>query len=179
VTDTVRAGVVNSAINIYIALDDWEKARDLLALEASTSNTPHYYIGDLADVEEELGHKQRALELMAEAYAKTKGPASRFQWGFNYLSGLLRLTPDDTATIEKVGAQVLGELDGPNRVHRRTLSRLNRLDKALKEWNTTPARAAVITKFRARVAAACGKSPGDEAVQNGCRAFGAPVTASN
>ena len=42
----VRAGVVNSAINIYIALDDWVRARDLLALEASTSNTPHYYIGD-------------------------------------------------------------------------------------------------------------------------------------
>ena len=52
----VRAGVVNSAINIYIALDDWPRARDLLALEASTSNTPHYYIGDLADVEEHLGN---------------------------------------------------------------------------------------------------------------------------
>jgi thiol-disulfide isomerase/thioredoxin len=63
----VRAGVVNSAINIYIALDDWERARDLLALEASTSNTPHYYIGDLADVEEHLGNTPRALELLAEA----------------------------------------------------------------------------------------------------------------
>ena len=52
----VRAGVVNSAINIYIALDDWARARDLLALEASTSNTPHYYIGDLADAEEHLGN---------------------------------------------------------------------------------------------------------------------------
>jgi thiol-disulfide isomerase/thioredoxin len=175
----VRAGVVNSAENIYIALEDRERLRALMAQEATTSNTPWYYLGDLADVEEELGHKQRALELMAEAYAKAKGPASRFQWGFNYLSGLLRIAPDDTATIEKVGAAVLGELDGPNRVHRRTLSRLNRLDKALREWNTTPARAAVVGKFRSRVAAACGKSPGDAAVQSGCRAFGAPVTASN
>jgi hypothetical protein len=130
-------------------------------------------------VEEELGHKTRALELMSEAYQKAKGPASRFQWGFNYLSGLLRLAPDDTATIDKVGAEVLGELDGPNRVHRRTLSRLNRLDKALREWNTTPARAAVVAKFRAHVAQACSKSPGDTAVQNGCRAFGAPVAAAN
>ena len=78
----VRAGVVNSAINIYIALDDWERARDLLALEATTSNTPHYYLGDLADVEEHLGNKQRSVELLAEAYAKAKGPASRFQWGY-------------------------------------------------------------------------------------------------
>ena len=136
----VRAGVVNSAINIYIALDDWERARDLLALEATTSNTPHYYIGDLADVEEHLGNKQRSVELLAEAYAKAKGPASRFQWGYQYLDGLLRLTPDDLATIEKVGLQVMAELDGPNRVHRRTLSRLNKLDAKLREWNTSAAR---------------------------------------
>jgi thiol-disulfide isomerase/thioredoxin len=147
----VRAGVVNSAINIYIALDDWERARDLLALEATTSNTPHYYIGDLADVEEHLGNKQRSVELLAEAYAKAKGPASRFQWGYQYLDGLLRLTPDDLATIEKVGLQVMAELDGPNRVHRRTLSRLNKLDAELREWNTSAARNAVAAKLQSRV----------------------------
>lgn len=169
----VRAGVVNSAINIYIALDDWEKARDLLALEATTSNTPHYYIGDLADVEEHLGNTQRALELMAEAYDKARGPASRFQWGYTYLTGLLRLTPDDTATIEKVSAAVIGELDGPNRIHRRTLSRLGRLDKQLREWNTTPARAQVLTKIRGDVQQVCAKSSGAMAADAGCRDFAA------
>jgi protein disulfide-isomerase len=168
----VRAGVVNSAINIYIALDEWERARDLLALEARTSNTPHYYLGDLADVEEKLGNQQRALELMAEAYDKAKGPASRFQWGYSYLDGLLRLTPEDTAAIEKVGSKVIAELDGPNRVHRRTLSRLTRLDARLKEWSTNSARVAVFAKFREQVAAACGKTRGDAAVDAGCRKFG-------
>ena len=174
----VRAGVVNSAINIYIALDEWERARDLLALEAKTSNTPHYYIGDLADVEERLGNKQRALELMAEAYDKARGPASRFQWGYSYLDGLLRLTPEDTATIEKVGTQVIAELDGPNRIHRRTLSRLTRLDTRLKEWNTSAAREAVFARFRHQVAAACGKTQGDAAADSGCRNFGASLSAS-
>jgi thiol-disulfide isomerase/thioredoxin len=174
----VRAGVVNSAINIYIALDDWVRARDLLALEASTSNTPHYYIGDLADAEEHLGNNLRALELLAEAYQKARGPASRFQWGFQYLDGLLRLAPNQTATIEKVGLEVIHELDGPNRIHRRTLSRLARLDKALREWNNTPQRAAVVAKFRAQVAQACAKSPGDLATETGCRSFGGTVAAS-
>ncbi len=175
----VRAGVVNSASNVYIALEEREKLRALMVQESATSNTPWYYLGDLADVEEELGDKQAALAHMAEAYQKAKGPASRFQWGFNYLSGLLRLTPNDTAKIEKVGAAVLAELDGPNRVHRRTLSRLTRLDKALREWNTTPARAAVLAKFRNSVAVACGKSPGDVAVEAGCRGFGAVTAAAN
>jgi protein disulfide-isomerase len=154
----VRAGVVNSAINIYIALDDWPRARDLLALEATTSNTPHYYIGDLADVEEHLGNPERSLELLAEAYHQAKGPASRFQWGYNYLDGLLRLKPEDTATIEKVGTEVIGELDGPNRVHRRTLSRLRKLDAALREWNTTSARATVDLKLRTALQAVCSHS---------------------
>jgi protein disulfide-isomerase len=168
----VRAGVVNSAINIYIALDEWERARDLLAIEAKTSNTPHYYIGDLADVEEHLGNKARALELMAEAYDKAQGPASRFQWGYSYLDGLMRLTPDDTAKIEKVGLAVTAELDGPNRIHRRTLARLNRLDGKLQDWSTTPEREAVYAKLRSSVAQACEKSPGDAAVTAGCQNFG-------
>ena len=175
----VRAGVVNSAINIYIALDDWVRARDLLALEAATSNTPHYYIGDLADAEEHLGNKQRALELLAEAYQKARGPASRFQWGFQYLDGLLRLAPDDVATIEKVGLSVIGELDGPNRIHRRTLSRLTRLDQALRKWNTTAQRAAVVARFKTGVAQACAKSAGDVATETGCRGFGSAVAAAD
>ncbi|MBC8026639.1 MAG: thioredoxin family protein [Steroidobacteraceae bacterium] len=178
----VRAGVVNSAINIYIALDEWEKARDLLTLEASTSNTPHYYIGDLGDVEENLGNNARALELYAEAYEKAKGPASRFQWGFSWLESLLRLSPDDTATIEKAGLAAMAELDGPNRIHRRTLSRLARLDKSLREWSTTPARAAVVAKLKARVAQVCAKSFGnqltDAASEAHCRDFGTRVAAA-
>ena len=174
----VRAGVVNSAINIYIGLDEWERARDLLALEATTSNTPHYYLGDLAYVEEHLGNNERALELLAEAYHKAKGPASRFQWGYDYLSGLLRLAPDDTATIEKVGTEVIGELDGPNRVHRRTLSRLSRLDAALKEWSSDAPRQQVVAKFRSQVVAACGKTGGDAAADAGCRDFGSPAAAA-
>jgi thiol-disulfide isomerase/thioredoxin len=175
----VRAGVVNSAINIDIALDDWQRAHDLLALEATTSNTPYYYLSDLAEAEEHLGNKRRSLELLAEAYAKAKGPASRFQWGYNYLDGLLRLSPNDTATIEKVGKEVIAELDGPNRIHRRTLSRLTRLDQALREWNNTPARAAVIARLRTQVAQACGKSPGDVATDAGCKNFGSTPAAKS
>ena len=143
----------------------------------ATSNTPHYYIGDLADAEEHLGNKQRALELLAEAYQKARGPASRFQWGYQYLDGLLRLAPDDIATIEKVGMSVIAELDGPNRIHRRTLARLARLDTALRKWNTTPQRAAVVRKFQERVAQACAKSPGNLATEAGCRGFGGTVAA--
>jgi len=71
---------------------------------------------------------------------------------------------------------VIAELDGPGRIHRRTLSRLNRLDEALRKWNTTPQRAAVVQKFRTGVAQACAKSPGVN--DSGCRNFGTQVAAT-
>jgi protein disulfide-isomerase len=173
----VRAGVVNSAINIYIALDELPRARDLLALEASTSNTPHYYLGDLADIEERLGNRERSLELLSEAYAKARGPASRFQWGYQYLDGLLRLAPDDTGKIKEVGLAVIGELDGPNRIHRRTLSRLTKLDASLRAWSTTPARAMVLDELRVRAAQVCAKTQGTHESETGCRNFGGAAIA--
>ena len=86
---------------------------------------------------------------------------------------MLRLTPEDTAAIGKVGTEVLAELDGPNRVHRRTLSRLSRLDASLEKWSTSSERASVFAKFSSQVRAACGKSAGDKAADEGCRNFGA------
>ena len=88
---------------------------------------------------------------------------------------LLRLTPDDLAGIEKAGVAVIGELDGPNRIHRRTLARLGKLEQKLREWNTSPARDAVAAKLRTRVAQTCAQSSGDAVTMNGCRAFGAGV----
>ena len=70
------------------------------------------------------------------------------------------MKPDELATIEKVGLQVIAELDGPNRIHRRTLSRLNKLDEKLNEWNTSAARAKVANNLRASVVRACEKSNG-------------------
>jgi hypothetical protein len=67
-----------------------------------------------------------------------------------------------------VGLEVIAELDGPNRIHRRTLSRLNKLDQKLRDWNTSAARAAVTAKLRASVLSACQKSKVDGATSAGC-----------
>ena len=64
-----------------------------------------------------------------------EGPATRFQWGYNYLVGLLEMTPDDTQRIERAGSSVLGELDdSPDAFYQRTRMRLEQLDAKLLEW---------------------------------------------
>ena len=51
---------------------------------------PHRYAWEAGWLKtEHLGNTQRSLELLAEAYQKARGPASRFQWGYQYLDGLL------------------------------------------------------------------------------------------
>lgn len=147
-----RGGLIASALFIYLDLNDQERMRSLLVQEAATSNTPWYYLGHLAEVEELGGNKARAVELLAEAWTKAQGPASRFQWGYNYVSGLVRLTPDDTAAVERAGLAVLGELAGPDSVHGRTRIRLEKLAGQLKDWNTTPARAAVANRLDGEIA---------------------------
>jgi protein disulfide-isomerase len=151
----VHASIVNAAVNIYLDLGDLTRAQALLAGEAATSRHPYYYLGDLADVEEKLGRTGDAVEHLRQAYAAARGPASRFQWGFNYVSGLLRMRPDDTAAILDAGLAMLGELDGPDGIHGRTRIRLQRLDAQMREWATTRARRDVVTKLHEKLVAVC------------------------
>ena len=110
---------------------------------------------------------------------KAKGPASRFQWGYQYLDGLLRLTPDDTRD-HREGGRRRSSASSTARIAftAARLSRLNKLDEKLREWNTTPARAAVLANCAPACAQACEKSQGDVASETGCKSFGSTVVAT-
>lgn len=155
-----HASIVNAAVSLYRELDETARARLLVQAEAASSKRPWYYLGDLAKLEEAQGNHDRAIELLAEAYAKASGPASRFQWGYNYVSGLVRMTPDDLAAIETVGQQVIGELGGPQNVHRRTRLRLEQLGAELRAWSAgQPPRQKVLSSLEATLAGVCGSVP--------------------
>ena len=99
---------------------------------------------DLADLAEKAGRKQEAVQWLARAYDGAQGPATRFQWGYNYLMGLLEMTPEDVQGIERVGLSVIGELDDePDAFYQRTRMRLEQLDAKLQEWGQAGAAAKV------------------------------------
>ena len=92
---------------------------------------------DLADLAQKAGREKEAVDWLARAYDDAQGPATRFQWGASYLLGLLEMTPDDTQRIERVGLEVLGELDdSPDAFYQRTQMRLENLNGKLLEWGT-------------------------------------------
>jgi thiol-disulfide isomerase/thioredoxin len=169
----VRSGIINAVLPIYDLLGQNEQAYKVVQGELTRTATPYYYKTDLGELAEELGRKNEALKWYADGFAEAQGPATRFQWGAIYASSLLRLAPDDGAKIGTVTSQVLGELDGPDRIYRRARMRLEKLDVALRKWNTDTkgAHHEVLVNLHERMQQICGKIPKTEAARGSCDAF--------
>ncbi len=166
-----RASVVNAAQNILDVLGDDDRAYALTREQMAQSKSPYYYMLDLASLDEKHGHIDTAIDWLAQAYAQSQGAATRFQWGTDYLLGLIRMKPADDADIRAVGLSVLGELDGPDRIYRRTRVRLERLDHALAKWNAKGGHAATIAALRQRMDGICGQIPRIDPANATCRGF--------
>ena len=171
-----RQAAINAAAGLYWEAGLDEDANRLLVAELEKSKSPYYFMLDLAELARKAGREDEAVEWLARAYAGAKGPATRFQWGYSYLVGLLEMTPEDTAGIERVALEVLGELDGsPDAFYQRTRMRLEQLSAKLLEWGAVPEHSPVVEKLRLRTAEICGRiPPGDEGRAN-CEAFLKPA----
>jgi len=171
-----RQAAINAAAGLYWEAGLDEDANRLLVAELEKSKSPYYFMLDLAELARKAGREDEAVEWLARAYSGAQGPATRFQWGYSYLVGLLEMTPEDTAGIERVALEVLGELDGsPDAFYQRTRMRLEQLSAKLLEWGAVPEHSPVVEKLRLRTAEICGRMPsGDEGRAN-CEAFLKPA----
>jgi thiol-disulfide isomerase/thioredoxin len=163
-----RSGVVNSASWVLEYLGDDARLRELLKGELATSRTPYYYMADLATLEERAGNKAEALMLLEQAYRQSQGPATRFQWGVLYVEGLLRMAPQDEPRIRAASLAVLGELDGPDRIHARSRARLERMHKSLAGWSKDAGHGATLTAINQRWQQICAALPATDAIRGEC-----------
>lgn len=165
-------GVVNGALNVLVQLDDPKRAYAVADEAMQGSATPYYYMSDLADLDERLGRKDEAVAWLERAYHDSKGPATRFQWGTDYVMGLIRMKPDDEGAIRGAAIEVLGELTGPDRIHTRTRAALERLGARLEAWNDGGRHDAAVAAIRARMDRVCAGIPSaDRKALASCRAF--------
>lgn len=163
-----RAGIINSASWVLYELGDDARLRALLEQQLKLSRTPYYYMPDIADIEERAGNKAAALDWLERGYRESKGPATRFQWGAQYVNGLLRMSPGDERRIRGAVLDVIGELDGPDRIHARARVRLEKLDAALTEWAATNGSRATLDAIAARWRQICSQLPATDPVRAGC-----------
>jgi len=172
-TPYVRASILNSVLNIYDELKLYQAAYDLVKAELPQAEHQYYLEADLAEITEQMGRKQETLALWEQAYKDAQGTATRFQWGQDYASALMRLQPQDSRRIAAVTVQALAELDGPDRIYRRARLRLERLDRDLRSWNrqANNAHADVLKALRDRMQQMCGKIPSTEPARSSCDSF--------
>jgi hypothetical protein len=81
------------------------------------------------------------------------------------------MRPQDEAGIRDATLAVLAELDGPDRIYRRSRVGLEKLDGSLREWDKNSAHAGVITVLRKRMDEVCGKIPTGDPARQPCESF--------
>lgn len=173
----VRSGILNSTLNVYDELGLYQEGYDLIKTELPRVQSPFYFKADLAELAEKIGLNEEALDWWNQAYRESQGAATRFQWGQNYASALMRLKPRDAARIREVTEQVLAELDGPDRIYRRARLRLEKLDKDLRAWNEAArgAHNGVLNSLHAGMQRVCTRIPASEPARGSCDRFLTPT----
>ena len=160
-----RQATISSAVHVLREAGDDAAAEALLRAELDRSQTPYYYMPELAELAEARGDKATAVDWLRRAYEGAQGPATRVQWGVLYVEGLVRLTPGNGKAIEQATAQVIAELDAqPAGYHQRTRQRFERLGTTLQAWGRAHHGAETLGRLQARMGESCAKAaPGADA----------------
>ena len=126
-----------------------DQARQVLLNGLPITKHPYYLMSDLGYLEAQQGNTQEALNWYKQAWDSSVGPATRIQWGVNYVVNLIELKPQDIDAIELANTRVLKELSKQNNgFYQRTATRIGQLDKKLAGWADNPEKLDVLRRFR-------------------------------
>jgi thioredoxin-related protein len=150
-----RQPVINAMANVLGEAGMHELRRELLLAELEISSQPYYYMRDLADAELALGNGDRALEWLKRGWEESTGTATRFEWGYYYLTGLLDISPGDTDTIRRTTVRMIDELQDGGGFYHRPKIQLQRIEDALIEWSVAQSRPDALRAIHREVAAVC------------------------
>ncbi len=164
-----RQSVMHRATRVLEAARMYDDARNLLTAEIPKSSTPFYFMSRLAELEEELENYSVAVSWLQKAYQNATGSATGFQWGVEYLTGMMRMTPEATSDITHAMPQVLAKVESDSELFSgRNFRRLNTLYRATKEWQ---ANGEVMEELRSFVQENCEAAAEDRVAYKNCTAL--------
>ncbi|MEO7245670.1 MAG: thioredoxin family protein [Rubrivivax sp.] len=134
----------------------WAASDALLKANLTKSHSPYYLMSQLGGNARKHGKTTEALRWYEQAWTKSEGPATRLQWGTNYLSALVDLAPKDGARIERVATQVLDEAAKDSGAFAgRSANVLQRMGKKLAGWNGKGENTASLQRLQHRLDGVC------------------------
>jgi thioredoxin-related protein len=130
-----RQNVINSAYQVLDYAGRADLARTLLLTEINQSHAPYYFMSSLGGLEDKAGNPAEAVNWHRRAWDGARGEATRFQWGYQYVESLIRLTPENGAEIVATSQNLLDEFAvRENILTGRNFERLDMLLSRLEEW---------------------------------------------
>ncbi|MCW5661101.1 MAG: thioredoxin fold domain-containing protein [Burkholderiaceae bacterium] len=164
-----RQAVITGAAYVLGQAGLWNDSDALLKANLAKSHSPYYLMSQLGGNARKLGQKDEALRWYEEAFARSEGPATRLQWGAQYVSALVELAPADGARVERAVSRMIDDaaqdkaaFDG------RSARSLARVGKQLVQWNRDGKHDAVLERLRAKLVPVCAKLDGDAASRAAC-----------
>ncbi|MDX1499378.1 MAG: thioredoxin family protein [Woeseiaceae bacterium] len=165
-----RQPIVNALANVLAEAGMDDVAKPLLLAELDRSKEPYYFMPALADIEQRAGNTAAALDWLRRAHATSRGPATRFQWGYYYVSGLIEMTPGDADAIRASTIALIDELQRSAGFYQRPKSQLARLEQALLAWSEAGSHEATLLTIRNGVQAICQRDE-EPASRAACESF--------
>jgi len=164
-----RQAVITAAAYVLGQAGLWSDSDALLKANLAKSHSPYYLMSQLGSNARKLGHKDEALRWHEEAFARSEGPATRLQWGAQYVSALVELAPADGARLERAVARMIDDaaLD-KSAFDGRSARALARLGKHVSQWNRDGRHDAVVQRLRGKLEPVCAKLEGDAAARSAC-----------
>jgi protein disulfide-isomerase len=155
---SARQTVINKAYQVLQAAQLYDESREMLLAEIEKSESPWYFMSGLASLEEKQNDFASASDWLKRAYDSAEGKATRFQWGVEYVTGLIRMQPERTEEISGALSGLLDNLEQDQDVFSgRNFGRLQTLRKSLDEWKKKERARESIDRFELRLSAACGE----------------------
>ena len=164
-----RQPIINALGNVLRNAEMYDVARPLLLAELERSKQPYYFMTGLAGIAEAEGNVDEAVDWYRKGWEASKGPATRFQWGYYYLAGLIELQPENTQLIHDTTVTLVTELQAQGGFFQRPKAQLASIENYLTEWGVDNAEA--LSNIRSSVLAVCAESGAAEESRATCEAF--------
>ena len=165
-----RQAVVPSAAHVLARAGQLGASDALLKAELPRAVAPYYHMLALADNAKSRKDAGAALAWYEEAWKKSEGPATRIQWGANYVRQVVELTPDDVQRVSAAARAVVAGLEPKSETFfERNQRSLQRMAKRLAEWQGSDSgRSRVVAQLRTDLEKVCKKVPAKEPGRANC-----------
>ena len=166
-----RQPIINALGNILDDAGMDDVAKPLMLAEVDKSKQPYYFMVGLADIEQRAGNTEVAIDWLRQAYEATTGPATRFQWGYYYLAGLIEMTPENTELIHTVTVGLIDELQNSGGLYHRPKAQLGRMESYLVAWSEDNEYSDELDEIRNSVLEICASASHQDESRATCDAF--------